>query len=306
MAKSEDISLPEELGVEGESPYLRRTQVVAIPRRRRRRRIWWALGITSILAVTGYAGSVLATFALSSPLFRLTSAEVVLVEGNGYVSREEVLSALGFSPMEMARTSLNLFRLSLAEKRRQVEAVPWVQSATLTRAFPHRLGVQIIERTPVAFVNAEGRLKLVDREGFLLEKPERAVFDFPVLTGLDGVVNLAERKTRLNLYEDFQKQVGPEAARAGWLVSEADLSDTDDLKALLVRRNETVQVHFGHSDFLERFHNFLTLRPELQKTVRKVDSVDLRYQHQIVVNPQPVGHGSPDGQSGPTGLADKR
>jgi hypothetical protein len=82
------------------------------------------------------------------------------------------------------------------------------------------------------------------------------------------------------------RQVGEEISHSGWTVSEADLADGDDLKALIVQGRETLQVHFGHEDFLEHFHRFLTVLPELRKSHAPLDSVDLRYRNQVVVNPQ--------------------
>jgi cell division protein FtsQ len=179
-----------------------------------------------------------------------------------------------------------VFKLSLVEGTRQVESIPWVRSATLARAYPNRLAVHVVERVPVAFASVGGRLKLVDGDGVLLEKPERAEFDFPVLTGLDAAPRLTEGKQRLALYQDFQAQVAPEAAQSGWIISEVNLADADDLKALVVQGPETVELHFGDRDFVERFRSFLALLPEVRKTNAKLDSVDLRYENQIVVNPQ--------------------
>ena len=82
------------------------------------------------------------------------------------------------------------------------------------------------------------------------------------------------------------RQLGVEAPRAGWMISEVYLTDAEDLKALLIIGQQTVQVHFGQKDFLQRFQNFLALLPEIQKSNGKLDSVDLRYRNQIVVDPQ--------------------
>jgi cell division protein FtsQ len=273
---------------EDESPYLRRQKALPLRRSRVSRRLRWAVFGIFVLLPVGFAGYGLASFALTSPRFVLNSPDDVMVVGNRFVSREEVLNALGLPLGGPPGSGANIFRISLAAKRTQVESIPWIQSAALTRVFPHRLLVCVVERTPVAFVNIGERVGLVDSDGVLLEKPEKAVFDFPVLSGLDAAGSVDERRARLTLYQDFAQQLGEEASHAGWLVSEVDLADRDDLKALLVQDRETVQVHFGHQDFLARFRNFLALLPEVRKTNTRIDSVDLRYRNQIVVNPQPA------------------
>ncbi len=304
MSASEDdnIPLPGELTTDEESPYLRRQKAVSVRRGRFSRRLRWIFWGVAVLVPVGLAGYGLATFALTSSCFVLSSPEDVVVTGNRFVSREEVVNALNLPLGPKAGAGINLFRLPLEEKRRLVEAIPWVQSAALTRAFPHRLVVQVTERSPVAFVNRDGRVGLVDGEGMVLEKPEDSAFDFPVLTGLEAAQSTDGRRARLALYTEFMAQLGEESPRSGWMISEVDLRDDDDLKALLVQGRETIEVHFGHQEFLDRFRSFLALLPELRKSNAKLDSVDLRYRNQIVVNPQaPNGAPAPAEQPVPPG-----
>jgi cell division septal protein FtsQ len=95
------------------------------------------------------------------------------------------------------------------------------------------------------------------------------------------------------------RQLGEEAPRAGWIISEVYLADPEDLKALLISGQQTVQVHFGQKDFLARFRNFLAMLPEIQKSNDKLDSVDLRYRNQIVVDPMTSGpQAKPAGAAG--------
>jgi cell division protein FtsQ len=277
---------PEELDGEEESPYLRRQKAVTV---RRHRLSWswrWVLFFTAVVAPVGITSYYLTSFALSSPRFELHSADDVQVTGNQFVSREEVANALGLPLHAGSGPGIKIFRLSLEAERKQVGAIAWVRNAALTRILPNRLVVHITERTPVAFTNAGGHVSLVDSDGVLLDKPENAFFDLPVITGLDSTVSLDECRTRIALYQDFMRQLGEEISHSGWMVSEADLADGDDLKALLVQGRETLQVHFGHENFLEHFHTFLALLPELRKSNAPLDSVDLRYRNQVVVNPQ--------------------
>jgi cell division protein FtsQ len=297
MDTVDKVLLAQDLDPEDESPYRRRRKGVTVRRSRfasLTRLLRWALGAVVALAALTLASYRLGTFAAGSSLFRLDPAKDVEIVGNQFVSREEIVGALGVSQSPRADEA-NIFRLSLDEKRRRVESISWVRSAALNRVYPHRLVVHVVERTPVAFANMGGRIGLVDSEGALLEKPEKASFDFPILMGLDSVGGAPERKSRLTLYDDFSKQLAGDLPRSGWLISEVDLADADDLKALLVQGQETILVHFGHEAFAERFHSLLTSLPELRKTNPKIDSVDLRYRHQIVVNPfgdQQPGSGS--------------
>ena len=292
LAHAEDGSMPD-FDADEVSPYRRRQKAVPVRSRRfarLRRVLRWLLFTTFVLLPVTYAAYHVAEFALTSRLFVLNSAADVAVEGNRYVSKEQIAEALGISsgPGRARRTRVNMLRLSLDKATGVVESIPWVRSARLTRAYPHHLTVRVEEREPVAFVNVEGRLKLIDREGVLLERPEKAAFDFPVLAGLDSRLSPPERRSRLDLYREFMRQISSEAAPSGWVVSEVDLSDSDDLKAVVVRENKNLELHLGRDEFGERFHNFLALVPELVKGDVTAASVDLRYGNQIVVSPQPA------------------
>jgi len=281
------------------SPYRRRQKAVRV-RSRRFARLGWLLRrlLAAALALLGIAYVIrrVAVFALTSPVFLLNSAADVAVAGNHYASKEEIVKALGIpssTRTAVRRTGVNIFELSLERARSQVESIPWVRSAAVTRAYPHHLNVRVEERVPVAFVNVEGRIKLVDGEGAVLESPARATFDFPVLAGLDSGLNLTERRSRLRLYREFMRQIADEAAPSGWVVSEVDLSDADDLKAVVVREHQSLELHLGREGFGQRFHNFLALLPELAKSTASARSIDLRYGNQVVVNPQPPRAAAP-------------
>jgi cell division septal protein FtsQ len=289
MDTIDKVLLREDLDSEEESLYTRRRKGVTVRRRRfaslRRglRFASWAVVVLVPLAVAGYC---LGPFLANSSLFRLDPTKDVEIDGNHFVPREEIINALAIPSIDSLRgAEANLFQLSLDDKRRRVESISWVRSAVLSRVYPHGLVVHVVERTPVAFANVGGRIELVDSDGTLLDKPEKAFFDFPIIAGLDSVSGVPDRKSRMALFHTFSEQLAGELPRSGWLISEVDLADAVDLKALLVQGQETILVHFGYEAFAERFHNLLTSLPELRKTNAKIDSVDLRYRNQIVVNP---------------------
>jgi cell division protein FtsQ len=294
LLEQDALPIPDELDREEESPYLRRKKSVPVRRGRISRRVRVALWVLAVLLPAGLVCCGVVIFAWTSPYFVLASPDDIVVTGNHFVLREEVLGVLGLPLTGNIKRGTNVFRMSLDLRRRAVETLPWVRSASVTRILPHGLLVHITERTPVAYANDGGHVSLVDEDGMMLEKPDSGVFDFPVIYGLDNLVSLDDRRTRLALYQEFTRQLGVEAPRAGWMISEVYLADAEDLKALMINGQQTVQVHFGQKDFLVRFRNFLTLLPEIQKSNGKLDSVDLRYRNQIIVDPRtPV---EPDGQ----------
>lgn len=285
-----DTLMPDDFDADGEVLYRRRPKNIDVRRSRfpvrARRMLGWLLVGGLAMMTLAYAGLRLATYASRSPRFHVSGSDDVAIDGNQYVSHEEILSAIGLQLYWTSGLGVSIFRINLNEARKQVESISWVKSAVVTRAFPHRLAVHIVERVPVAFVNLGGQVKLVDADGVFLEKPDKSDFNFPVLEGLDTAGNVTERVARIAMYQDFMRQLDARIPSSGWLVSEVNLADSDDLKAILVQGRENIEVHFGRSNFQERFSDFLALLPDIRKTNAKIDSVDLRFRNQVVVNPE--------------------
>ncbi len=286
MVEQDALLMPDGLDSPEDSAYLRRKKSVPVRRSRISRRVRVALLAIAILLPGGLVVYGLVSFALTSPLFVLTSPEDVLVTGNHFVSRAEVLAAVGLPLTGKLKTGTNVFRISLNTVREGVENLPWVLTASVTRVLPHGLLVHVMERTPVAYAEVDGQVILIDQEGVPLGKTDNGIFDFPVVYGVENLASPDDRRTRLALYLEFMRQLGAEAPRAGWTISEINLADAEDLKALLINGQQTLQVHFGQKDFLQRFRTFLSVLPEIQKTNGKLDSVDLRFRNQIIVDPQ--------------------
>ena len=101
-----------------------------------------------------------------------------------------------------------------------------MEQATVRRALPTRIEVEIAERTPIAFLRDGNDLALVDAHGVILDRPLAGRFHFPVVTGIDADMPLEDREKRMQLFAGFHA-ADSESARAGALdqVSEVDLSD---------------------------------------------------------------------------------
>jgi hypothetical protein len=78
-------------------------------------------------------------------------------------------------------------------------------------------------------------------------------------------------------------------ARYSQDLSEVDLSDLDDLKVRVNDPAGDVLVHLGASDYLRRYGIYVGHVKEWRQQFQKLDSVDLRYDNQIIVNPDMPG-----------------
>jgi cell division protein FtsQ len=80
-------------------------------------------------------------------------------------------------------------------------------------------------------------------------------------------------------------------------LSDVDLSDPDDVKATVSDLQGAVLVHLGSSNFLERFQVYVSHVQEWRTQFHPLRSVDLRYQHQVIVNPDEVSAAAPPVQA---------
>jgi len=81
------------------------------------------------------------------------------------------------------------------------------------------------------------------------------------------------------------RELDSEGAHYSQDLSEVDLSDSEDVKAVVADPSGAVLVHVGSSDFLRRYKIYLAHLQEWRQQFQKVESVDLRYERQIIVNP---------------------
>ena len=85
------------------------------------------------------------------------------------------------------------------------------------------------------------------------------------------------------------RELDSEGAHYSKDLSEVDLSDLEDVKMVVADPAGAVLVHLGSSDFLRRYKIYLAHAQEWRQQFQKLDSVDLRYERQIVVNPDSHG-----------------
>ena len=294
MAKLKKVdaeAYPQEVLTEDEPRYLRRQKPVEIRRRKFGKKAWkgYLRAVLLVIAAALGAGALYGAgdFLFTSSTMALANPSQVEIRGNHYVTRASMLEI--FSP-DRGRSVL---RIPLDERRAQIEALPWVQSAVVRRALPNHVQVQIVERTPAAFLREGTELMLVDADGVILDRPVEGNFHFPVVTGMNSAMPLDARAHRMQMMTDFMKQIREVRADAGDSVSEIDLSDATDLQATLAGLDTgstqvpgAVLVHFGNADFHDKFQVLLNNIVQWQAAAGRIASVDLRFEREVVVNPE--------------------
>jgi len=278
-----------DLDVEEESPFLRAQRRVSVrratlPRKTATRLAWAALALL-VLFFAGVALAAAYHYGEHSWRFRIESSDDLEITGLGNVTRSQVIEVMG------GDIGRNIFFVPLAQRKKQLEQIPWVESASVMRFVPNRLRIEIHERTPIAFARIGSKIFLTDASGVLMDLPVggKKKFSFPVVLGMNLAEPQSMRADRMKIFQELISDLDSTGAHYSQNLSEIDLSDPDDVKALADDPHGEVLVHLGAANFLERFKVYVSHVQEWRQQFARLDSVDLRYEHQIVVNPDLQG-----------------
>jgi cell division protein FtsQ len=237
------------------------------------------------------------TFLLHDEHFVVPTSESIQVAGNSHLTRAQLLSVFG---EDVGR---NIFTIPLAQRRAELESLPWVAHATVMRLLPNHIKVAIVERTPVAFVRQGTQIGLVDANGVLFELPSpdmqaasgeaasgsASQYSFPVLTGIFAGDPLSTRAARMKIYMEFIAALDATGEGVSHRLSEVNVSDPEDVQAIIPdsdSANADVLVHFGEEKYLERYHLYQAHLAEWRTQYPKLASADMRYDQQVVLEMQ--------------------
>jgi cell division protein FtsQ len=278
-----------DLEAEQESPFLRGQKRVSVRRgslpKKTANRLLWSVIALAALALVGAAGLSIYRYGKHSWRFRIDSSDQIEVAGAEHVAHAQIMEVMG------GDIGRNIFFVPLAQRRQQLEQIPWVESASVMRFVPNRLRIEIHERTPVAFARIGSHVSLIDAGGTLMELSPggKHRYSFAVITGMSGSEPLSTRAARMKNYNQLVRELDSSGARYSQELSEVDLSDPEDVKVLAADSNGQVLVHLGSGNYLQRYRTYVTHAQQWRQQFEKLDSVDLRYDGQIIVNPDLEG-----------------
>jgi len=284
-----------DLDVDDESPFLRAQKRVparrgSLPRKTAHRLLWGFAGVVFLgLAAIGAVG--LYSYGERSWRFRIESSDNIDVTGIENVSKAQILEVMG------ADIGRNIFFIPLSQQKAQLEQIPWVESASVMRFVPNRLKIEVHERAPVAFARVGPRIFLIDAGGTLMELPPKHKYSFPVILGMNPGEPLSTRLPRMKAYNELVNDLDSSGAHYSEDLSEVDLTDLENLKVRVNDPKGDVLVELGSSDYLKRYKTYVSHVQEWRQQFQKLESVNLRYDNQVIVNPEMEGKPKPAGLS---------
>src|SRR5277367_6018151 len=272
-----------DLDADEESPFLRGQKRISARRsslpKKTANRLLWSLLASAACCAAGLFAAWLYHYGERSWRFRVESSDNIEITGMQNVTKAQLMEVMG------ADIGRNIFFIPLAQQKAQLEQIPWVESASVMRFVPNRLKIEIQERTPVAFARVGPRMMLIDAGGTLMDLPPKHKYSFPVILGMNPGEPLSTRAPRMKVYREMVRDLDAGGARYSQDLSEVDLTDLEDVKVRVNDAAGDVLVHLGSSDYLRRYKIYVTHAQGWRRQFQKLESVDLRYDNQIIVIP---------------------
>jgi len=272
------------------------------PRRRRmsrnlRRAVLWGAPLALVAGIgagallsgwspAGTSSQDLASAALSATGELGLVVDNIEVEGRTTTDTATILAALG------AHAGTPILAVSPTRAKEQLEALPWVRSASIERRLPGTLHVHLVERRPLAVWQHDGKQELIDRDGTVIPVTDLSRFaKLPTVVGGDDARHGAASLVEL-------------------LASEADLAARVTAIVLVgdrrwnVRIDNAIDVLLPEDDAAGAWSKLARLERTSQVLQRDVQTVDLRLPDRLVMrvsdpakDPSPTKKTHPGGKS---------
>ncbi len=206
-------------------------------------------------------------FTDASARFGLTLQEIEVV-GRRETSRSDLLLAVGLKRGD------SLLTFDVDEARARIEALPWVKSAAVERAFPDAIRITLTERRPLALWQNGGRLQVIDAEGQVIRVQDLRRFrELPIVVGPDAAEHAAELLAMVGTQRDVASRLTA-AIRVGG-------------RRWNLRLDDRVDVRLPQREASAAWSKFAALQRERRILEHDIVAVDLRLPDRLVIQLAP-------------------
>lgn len=255
----------------------------------------WTLAVVAVVFAAAWLFMRGEQFVAEDPRFRIAAPEpggadpAVTVTGARHASMASILEVFSDD------RGRSLYRLDCEERRKALQRVEWVKDAAVRRVWPNRVAVEIIERVPVAFLQAPARATgiagqpvayrplLIDADGVLLTPRGALPPDLPLVTGIRETDHPEVRRDRIaraiRLLEALHE------VREN--LEEIDVTERENLKVTYRIHEREYVLALGDRDFDERFQRFMRGYPEWKNSLPTRALIDLTHESRVITKPMP-------------------
>lgn len=237
----------------------------------KRRTVYRAVGIGGVLIAA-------AIITLYTPWLGLFNLRVIVVKGNRHITGEEIARASGL------KSGVPLARLPVHRAEKNLEELPWVKDARVTRNYPHTARIAITERVPIAALRTDsGTYLLIGDDGVITAEWTGATVPYIISDGIP--VTDAAPGGRVQGREMLAALVALHAAGIG--PDDFVAVDFSDPRGVVLRSSAGTEVLLGSADEVpDRIKELTALLPTL--VIGDYRLIDLRFGGEAILVPRKV------------------
>lgn len=197
--------------------------------------------------------------------FEVTSIQLL---GRTETEEAEILAAI-----ETERGAA-ILRFDPVEARAKIEALPWVETATVERRLPNRILISISEKRPAALWQSNGQWAVIDSDGKVIEGAAPGAFaGLPKLVGEGAQTHAAEILELTESQPHLAKQVYA-AIRVG-------------NRRWNLRLHSGIDVRLPENDMISAWERLARLESVADLLSRDVTVIDLRRDDRLLLRLAP-------------------
>jgi hypothetical protein len=180
----------------------------------------------------------------------------------------------------------NIFQIDLAALEKKVrQKYPQLANLRVIKRFPDRIEFSAFKRDAFALVAPDGRLSLIDKEGFSIGAPSKDTEPFPLIKGL-----VKQKLIPGDALGDGRVKIGIEIIkvfREDRLLSKVplrsvDVGDMARIVCVLGEEGDTFEVLLDKDNFARKAGGLATLISRNDVDLLKVKYIDLRFEEPLV------------------------
>ncbi|MFL3050278.1 MAG: cell division protein FtsQ/DivIB [Candidatus Neomarinimicrobiota bacterium] len=206
------------------------------------------------------------------------------VRGEKIIGKDEV-HELADLPIAKSLNEINLKKI-----QERIEEHSYIRAARVSRRFPNKIVIDIIERKPLAYINLPSpSFLLVDEQGFVMPLRHGDMeFEVPTLTGFNidpelypiGSKCLSLKTIEAIEYLNNLRKLFPSLFDN---LSELTVDKNDEY--VMVLSEYPTRIHLGQSNILDQLALLKNFNDTILglKSLNNYTYVDLRYKNQIIV-----------------------
>ncbi|MDI6766573.1 MAG: FtsQ-type POTRA domain-containing protein [Bacteroidota bacterium] len=205
----------------------------------------------------------------------------VVLEGV-HILPEAQIHALANIPTNSILDTVDVYQI-----RNRMLQQPFIKSVKVNRQYPDAVSIKIVEREPIATVNA-GQFRYIDEDKVLLPYSETAIkLDLPIISGIDGIngAKLGIPISNEEISEAIEMlQVALELDSSMFrFISEVNMNGGQDI--IITSTDWGIPIIVGRGEIRRKLLMFQTFWSNFVKSenAERLRYIDLRFSDQVVV-----------------------